>query len=79
MLYVNLYIPSIVKWRKKNVQLDQDSYFPKDSTINFTISTKQESQFVLKLLLPSWSKEVDVYVNGKSNISIRLQPHHILN
>lgn len=65
MLYVNLYIPSIVKWRKKNVQLDQDSYFPKDSTINFTISTKQESQFVLKLLLPSWSKEVDVYVNGK--------------
>ncbi len=64
-LYVNLYIPSIVKWEEKGIELEQDSRFPKDSVINFTISSQQESQFVLKLLLPSWSKGVDVYVNDK--------------
>lgn len=62
-LWVNLYVPSEVNWKEKKVQLAQDSYFPKDTTIHFTISTKQKSNFNLKLFIPAWAKEVEVYVN----------------
>ncbi len=63
VLWVNLYIPSIVHWREKNIQIEQKSNFPKDSGVSFTVTTKRKTPFVLKLLIPSGVKAADLYIN----------------
>lgn len=64
-LWVNLYIPSEVYWKEKNIKLMQNSKFPKDSIIDLTISTKRKSNFSLKLLVPSWAKNTTLYINDE--------------
>lgn len=64
-IWVNLYVPSEVYWKEKNVKLKQYGSFPKDTVVNFTVSTKRKTNFALKLLIPSWAKGVDLYVNNE--------------
>lgn len=64
-LWVNLYIPSQLTWKDKGIVLTQQTNFPTDSLIEFTVSAKKETAFNLNLLIPSWAKRVDVYVNGQ--------------
>ena len=64
-LWVNLYIPSEVYWKEKNIKLMQNSKFPKDSIIDLTILTKRKSNFSLKLLVPSWAKNTTLYINDE--------------
>jgi hypothetical protein len=70
-LWVNLYLPSRVNWAEKNVVLEQAGDFPVDTCVEFTISTKKSSTFVLKLLIPSRVQNAEVYVNNvKQNNTI---------
>ena len=62
---MNLYIPSEVYWKEKNIKLEQNSKFPKDSIIDLTISTKRKSNFSLELLIPSWAKNTTLYINDE--------------
>jgi DUF1680 family protein len=64
-LWVNLYIPSQLTWADKGIVFDQQTNFPTDSSIEFTVSAKKETVFNLNLLIPSWAKRVDVYINGQ--------------
>jgi DUF1680 family protein len=70
-LWVNLYIPSKVNWAEKNIGLEQTGNFPMDTCIEFTLSAIKESSFALKLLVPSWVKRAEIYINNeKQNIEI---------
>jgi uncharacterized protein len=70
-LWVNLYVPSKVNWAEKNVELEQTGNFPMDTCIEFTLSSKKKSSFALKLLIPSWAKRAEIYINNeKQNIGI---------
>lgn len=64
-LWVNLYVPSEVNWQQKGVLLEQTGNFPYDFTTDFSMSMKKKSKFTLHFLIPSWAKQVDVYVNGE--------------
>jgi DUF1680 family protein len=64
-LWVNLYIPSQVTWNEKGIVLEQQGDFPNDSSVEFTITTEKETAFNLNLLIPGWSKKIDVYINGQ--------------
>jgi DUF1680 family protein len=79
-LWVNLYVPSKVNWTKKNVSLVQTGNFPTDSIVDLSLSLKKKSKFSIKLLVPSWATEVDIYVNGeKQNIKPVLNTYISLN
>ncbi len=73
-LWVNLYVPSKVSWAKKSIDLEQTGNFPADSSIEFILSAKNKSTFVLKLLVPSWAKKADVYINNEKQ-SIEIAPN----
>lgn len=64
-LWVNLYVPSAVQWKEKNVTIEQDGNFPDTSTVDFTVSVKKKSDFTLNLFIPSWAQKVDVYINDE--------------
>ena len=65
-LWVNLYVPSTVKWKSKGIALSQLSNFPDDSIVKFNITANKTTPFSLKLFIPSWAdKQTQVLVNGE--------------
>lgn len=64
-LFVNLFIPSEVKWNDKNVRITQSTSFPADGKVRLTVNTDSASVFSLAVRHPGWCDAMDVRVNGK--------------
>lgn len=70
VLWVNLFIPSSVKWKEKNVTVKQETDFPVNGKIKFSINSTKPVSFVLKIRKPSWcSASPVIYMNGRSVIT----------
>ena len=66
-VWVNLYIPSTVRWTHggAQVELTQESEYPYDSQVQFEVKTSQASEFAVNLRIPAWAEKASVSVNGK--------------
>lgn len=64
-LFVNLYVPSELNWTERKVRLEQSGDFPRQPSIEFTVSAQRPSAFSLNLFVPSWAEGVEVFVNGE--------------
>ncbi len=66
-VWVNLYIPSTVRWAHDGAQvsLAQKSEYPYDSHIEFEVKTSKKASFVVNLRIPAWASGASVAVNGK--------------
>ncbi len=66
-LYVNLFIPSVLNWSAKGVELVQENAFPEEERTAFTINSGRPETFTLKLRYPGWVApgEAKVWVNGE--------------
>lgn len=64
-LYVNLFIPSTLKWTEKNIIVEQKTSFPKEDNTQLTI--KGKGKFDLNIRVPHWAtKGFFVMINGKT-------------
>jgi DUF1680 family protein len=63
-LYVNLFVPSSVRWREKDAVLTQTTSFPDAATTTLRWSLKRPTDATLKLRHPGWSRTATVLVNG---------------
>jgi hypothetical protein len=66
-IYINLYIPSTLRWTQGNAQvsLTQKSKYPFDSLVQFEVATSKKSEFAIHLRIPDWAEGASVAVNGK--------------
>jgi len=66
-VYVNLYIPSTVRWSHGGAQvaLTQKSEYPYDSHVQFEVKTSKAAEFGLNLRIPGWAEKASFAVNGK--------------
>lgn len=66
-VYVNLYIPSILKWVQNgtSVSLTQKSNYPFDSLIAFELTLAKSAEFAASLRIPAWAEGATLSVNGK--------------
>ena len=63
-LYVNLFVPSTLKWTEKNITVEQKTAFPKAD--NTQLMIKGKGKFDLNIRVPQWAtKGFFVRVNGK--------------
>jgi DUF1680 family protein len=63
-LYVNLYIPSTLNWKERNVTVKQRTSFPYDDTTQLTVTGS--GTFDIKVRVPSWAKNgFSVKINGQ--------------
>jgi DUF1680 family protein len=63
-LYVNLFIPSTLKWTERNLTITQTTAYPKEDKTTLTIQGK--GKFDLKVRVPHWAtKGFFVKINGK--------------
>jgi len=73
-LYVNLFIPSKLNWKQRNVMVSQTTTFPQSDTTTLTISGS--STFQLRIRIPSWtsSSGAKILVNGQAVSGTTLTP-----
>ncbi len=66
-LFVNLFIPSVLNWKEKNIRISQDNHFPDEAKTRLTIHPHKSTTFTLQLRWPEWvaEGELKVSVNGK--------------
>ena len=64
-LYVNLYIPSTLRWQEAGIALSlrQEGPYPYEGKVQFTLSAARPAQFTLHLRIPEWAKGASVSVN----------------
>jgi uncharacterized protein len=66
-VYVNLYIPSTLKWTQggAQVELTQKSEYPYDAHVQFEVRVSRAAEFAVNLRIPAWAEGASVSVNGK--------------
>jgi DUF1680 family protein len=64
-LFVNLFIPSVLNWEKKNLTITQTTGFPESGLVNLSVSTGKPQRLTIKLRYPQWTSKVEVKVNGR--------------
>lgn len=69
-VYVNLYVPSTLKWASKSgarIALTQSTAYPLDGRIEMVLKASKSAEFALRLRIPAWAKGEDgatIRVNG---------------
>ncbi len=72
-IFVNLFIPSEVRWEEKGLTLRQETAFPEEEHVALTIEAERPVKTDVYLRHPAWCRKPVVKVNGK-RISVRQQP-----
>ncbi|REC79236.1 glycosyl hydrolase [Chryseobacterium elymi] len=81
-LYVNLFIPSILKWSEKKLVLRQENNFPENPSTKLIFDVVPKSNLNLKLRAPEWAKasEITISVNGKNvNVPVDAEGYFTIN
>ena len=66
-VYVNLYVPSTVRWTQGGAQiaLTQKSAYPYDTQVEFEVKASKAVEFAVNLRIPAWAEGASVAVNGR--------------
>jgi len=73
-IFVNLFIPSVLKWRERGVQITQKTGYPQNSGTYLTIDSAQGGNMPLYIRYPSWATAgAQIKVNGK-NVAVNQRP-----
>ena len=54
-LWVNLFVPSVAKWRSANVQIAMDTNFPEGDSATLKLTVAKPRKFVLAVRRPVWA------------------------
>ena len=72
-VWVNLFIPSELTWRERGVTMRQETRYPEEDKINFTVKAQRPVSFSLRLRYPGWAQAARVSVNGQPQ-TVSAQP-----
>jgi uncharacterized protein len=66
-VYVNLYIPSTLRWADNGVALSltQQGEYPYEGHVAFTVTTSRPTELALHFRIPEWAEGASIAVNGK--------------
>ncbi|MDX6182771.1 glycoside hydrolase family 127 protein [Flavobacterium sp. Fl-77] len=65
-LFVNLFIPSILQWTEKDIQMEQTTKFPFENTTDLVLKLKKSKTFSFNIRCPEWAKNFEILINNKS-------------
>ncbi|KAF2014202.1 DUF1680-domain-containing protein [Aaosphaeria arxii CBS 175.79] len=72
-LWVNLYVPSTLTWKDKGFTIKQETGFPREDSVKFTVAG--EGHLDIKLRVPAWARNgFNVTVNGESPSGLPAKP-----
>lgn len=65
-LFVNLFIPSQLKWTNRRMVIVQDTDIPASDKTILKVKTEQPQTVVFRLRYPEWAESMSVKVNGSA-------------
>ncbi|BEV02790.1 glycoside hydrolase family 127 protein [Chryseobacterium gambrini] len=67
-LYVNLFIPSVLKWSEKKLVIRQENNFPQEPSTKLIFDIAPKSEVNLKIRVPEWTdaSQISIFVNSKT-------------
>jgi DUF1680 family protein len=67
-LYVNLYVPSTVRWSHEGAQMSliQKSEYPFDGAVKFELASSKPADFAIHLRIPEWAAGATISINDKT-------------
>ena len=66
VVFVNLFIPSVLTWKEKGFKLTQQTKFPDEATTHLTIDEIKDGNVPLYIRYPSWATSgAIITINGK--------------
>ena len=67
-IYVNLYVPSAVRWARGDAQITftQKSNYAFEGSVEFEVTTSKPQELAINLRIPAWAQNPMVAVNGKA-------------
>lgn len=65
-VYVNLFIPSVLRWEQKGLELQQRTGYPAENRTSLRVSKAPATALALRVRVPSWaSADAVLTLNGK--------------
>ena len=66
-VYVNLYIPSTVRWTQDGaqVELTQKSEYPYEPHVQCEVKVSKPAEFAVNFRIPAWAERASIVVNGR--------------
>ncbi|NOW96405.1 glycoside hydrolase family 127 protein [Mucilaginibacter sp. SG564] len=61
-LYVNLFIPSVLSWKEKGLEVTQHTKFPDEENTSLTLKLSRPGKFAIYIRKPDWLKSSGFYV-----------------
>src|SRR5690606_17321183 len=79
-LYVNLFIPSTLNWKEREIKIHQKTRFPEEETTTLTIETRELQKFSLNVRFPSWVKKTEfkIFINNEA-FPVKQEPGSYVN
>jgi len=66
-LYLNLFIPSELNWKGRDLKVILNTEFPKTNQVSLTIKTSKKQEFPIKIRKPYWVTDaILIKINGKA-------------
>lgn len=64
-IFVNLYIPSVLSYDEKGIIIKQQTKYPDNDTIHFTLNMEQPVELNLRFRCPDWAHNgMQIFING---------------
>jgi len=73
-VYVNLYIPSTLRWAASGaaLSLTQEGGYPFEQNVAFTLTSSQPVDQTLHFRIPAWATGAEIFVNGKRQAGLAM-------
>lgn len=66
-LYVNLFIPSVLRWQERGLELQQKTLYPNENRTSLTVVKAPTAPLSLRVRVPAWaSGNATLTLNGKA-------------
>jgi len=66
VLFVNLFIPSVLNWKEKGLVVTQETSFPESNLVSISLVNTKRTPLILKIRKPVWSNNMLVKMNGRN-------------
>jgi len=64
-VFVNLFIPSVLEWKEKDIYIEQSTKFPYQNSTNLVLKLTKSKIFSLNIRCPEWAENFEISINGK--------------
>ena len=64
-VFVNLFIPSTLDWKEKDIYIEQSTKFPYQNSTELVLKLKKSNTFSMNIRRPEWAQDFEISINGK--------------